>query len=149
MKRVLSKQDCLTRCCGAVLFTNYYMRKITSKEDENLPVQAAASPQNNHWYRIEQSIRLDSHSPTERQQLFLSVGAVPTAASEHFDEICTLQRWFCFGLWYQWRQYRFLYLFHPTNGQHGQRERAVFHARSAPTSFVCKSPLRRSQHDWG
>ena len=37
MKRVLSKQDCLTRCCGAVLFTNYYMRKITSKEDENLP----------------------------------------------------------------------------------------------------------------
>ena len=26
----------------------YYMRKITSKEDENLPVQAAASPQNNH-----------------------------------------------------------------------------------------------------
>ena len=45
---VLNKQDCLTRYCGAVLFTNYYMGRITSKEDENHPAQAAASLQNNH-----------------------------------------------------------------------------------------------------
>ena len=36
------------KICEAVLFTNYYMGRITSKEDENLPAQAAASLQNNH-----------------------------------------------------------------------------------------------------